>query len=380
MSGREVLVVSGEPLWPSVHGGRIRTARIAAELGKRLPVRVLAPEDGDPEADVAFSRLPPALPLRPFAAAVNAKPRMGQLLLDARRREALERSIGRNRPRAVLFAQSYLAAMVLGSETAAVVDFSDVEVRRMASLARQGTLRSRAVHGLEALKARRWEPAVAGRAALCTTPSQADAALLSDWGAAAVLVPHGADAAPPPSPSPDAGPVTFVASFGYGPNREAASFLLGQVWPRLRRAEPSLRLRLVGREAERWVGRQAAEAGVEVVSDPPSTEPFYREASLVVAPVEAGGGAQVKVSEALARGRVVVATPYSAASVPGEIGRGLVVAHGRDGMASAVLGMWREVDERHRREALVRAGRSVPTWEEACAPLVEALVGLPSRV
>lgn len=378
MTPGEMLVVSGEPLWPSTHGGRIRTARLAGEIGRRLPIRVVAPVEGEPEIDAPVTPLPPPLPLSRLRLVVDARPRLGQVLLDHRRREVLARAVRDHRPRAVLFAQSYLAAMVPGLGVSTVIDLHDLEVRRMASLAGHGTARGRAAHAVELLKARRWEPAVARRAALCSTPSDVDATVLSSWGSAVVLVPHGSDAAPLGA-SPSRGPVTYVASFGYGPNLHAARWVLHELWPRLREAEPSLGLRLVGRDADRYLSTRARDGRVEVVSDPSDVDTFYREASVVLAPVRAGGGAQVKVTEALARGRVVVATPFSTASAPGPARVGVVEADRPHEFAAAVLRLWRDREERHRLEGSLRERRTVPTWEDACAPLLAALEGMLSR-
>lgn len=366
----DVLVVSGEPLWPSSHGGRIRTARIVQELDRRLSVRVLAPMETPPPFDVALDPLPDEVPAGRASAALRLTPRLGLALLGPRRTAVLHDVVARYQPRIVLFAHAYLAESAGALGVPVVVDFADIEVRRMASLSRLGPgARSRAGHGIEALKARRWEPRLAGRARVAAATCPADVALLRAWGARAVLVPNGADRFEA-SPSPAGGPVTFVAGFGYGPNLDAARFLLESVWPRLHRAEPALRLRLVGRHAGR---RLPCPEGVEVVPDPGSVERFYDEASLVVAPVRAGGGTQLKVTEALARGRVVVATPFSARAAPPAAGAAVVVADGPDRFADCTLRLWRDTGERGGREAALVARRPVPTWDQACAPLVEAL-------
>jgi hypothetical protein len=377
MSGGEIFFVSGEPLWPSTHGGRIRGARVVEEIARRLPVRVVAPLDCEPELAAPFAELPAALPPPRLAAIARLTPQLGQVLFDRRRQAVLAELVARHRPRVLLFAQGYLAAMVpaVGSDT--VVDFMDVEVRRRASLAGQGGVTARVVHRWESTKARRWEPAVARRCLFCTASTDAEATLLSSWGAKALLVPHGADVFAP-TPSPAQGPVTYVASFGYGPNQEGARFVVDELWPRLRSAEPGLRLRLVGRQADRVLGQIAARPGIEVVGDPDSVEPYYREASVILAPVEAGGGGQLKVTEALARGRIVVASPYSARSAPREARGAVVICASPDEYAARVLHLWRHPQERHEREAALVQLRPVPTWEETCAPLVEELAAVSS--
>lgn len=359
----DVLFVSGEPLWPSTHGGRIRAARIVEQLARKLEVRVVAPVEGDPPQDVAVDPLPPPTPAGPW----TLRPRLGHALLGPQRRAAVTRAVERRRPRFVMFAHSYLAAMAPDVGVPIVVDFADVEVRRRASLARFGAPRSRAANVVEAIKARRWEPRVARRAHQCTAASESDWATLARWGARAGLVPNGADPYEP-YPSPAEGPVTFFASFGYPPNDQAAAFLVNEVWPLVRAAEPAIRLRLVGRHAPADAG-----LGAETVADPVDVDSFYRQASLVLAPVRAGGGSQLKVTEALGRRRLVVATPYSARSAPAAATAGVVVADGAAEFTVAILRLWRDRDARWERERQLSARPVIPTWEDVCAPLVEAL-------
>src|SRR5687767_12086878 len=60
----KVLIVSVEPPWPSQHGGRIRTARIAEALSRRMDVLVAFPNHGRMAADspVPVKALPWAAP------------------------------------------------------------------------------------------------------------------------------------------------------------------------------------------------------------------------------------------------------------------------------------------------------------------------------
>ena len=372
----DVLFVAGEPPWPSCHGGRLRAARLAQALGQHLEVRVAAPAGAPPPPSVGFDELPDEVGDARLRAIASPRPRLGRAALGPRRSQALEDLARRHRPRVVLFARSYLAACAphLGLPTA--VDFADVECRRMPSLAGHGPPRRRLALAWEAAKARRWERAVARHAAVVAAPTPGDVGLLSRWGATAVLVPHGADPCPL-TLSPAQGPVVFAASFAYLPNRDAARWLVDRVWPVLRRLEPALRLRLVGWRAGDALGWTGAHGGVEVVADPASMDEHYRQAALVVAPVASGGGAQLKITEALARHRVVVATSFSARSAPpGSPPGALAVADDPSAFATAVVRLWRSAGDRWARERALAGRQVVPTWDEACAPFAAALARL----
>jgi glycosyltransferase involved in cell wall biosynthesis len=97
----------------------------------------------------------------------------------------------------------------------------------------------------------------------------------------------------------------------------------------------------------------------------------FAEASMLLAPVDEGGGTQLKVVEALAHGRVVVATTYSAASAPPAARDACIATVDADDMADAIVRLLDDVDDRHRRERAVHG--VVPSWTDVVAPLIEAL-------
>jgi hypothetical protein len=158
----EVLVVAGEPM----SEGDGRTTALVAALSARCSVRVLAPGDGLPDEE----------PVARLVAWLSPQSRVGRALLGPLRSRALLQALADHRPRAVVFVGSHLAA---ASPTIDVPIFVD-----MPTLAVRGK-------GLEALKARWWEPVEARRAVAVSSPSAADVELLMSWGARAVLVPDG---------------------------------------------------------------------------------------------------------------------------------------------------------------------------------------------
>lgn len=143
--------------------------------------------------------------------------------------------------------------------------------------------------------------------------SDADAkALAAQYGLGNLAVQENAVNVPRVRPEPPAAPLAFlfIGALGYYPNEDAVWFLLDEVLPALRAtgcedflllvagggARPALRLRM------------AVEDHVSYVEAPPSVEPLYVRAHVALVPIRAGGGTRVKILEAFAQGRPVVAT------------------------------------------------------------------------
>jgi len=375
--------LAGTPLWPTIDGGRVRTAALVKELSRHFPVALIRPVDRtakDGSEPMAHAPVPEVL-FTPSHRAGSARffssprPRVGLSVIDRRTRREVRRLIEGLAPRSVLFAHSYLAAVVTTPpDVADVVDFANVEVERFQSLARAARGHHRASAAWEGLKARRWEPHVARKAALCVAVRRDHEHVLRSWGGEPVLVPNASDVPQDATPSPPNGPVVYVASAGYRPNVEAGARLIRDIWPRVVAHLPDARLQIIGSESDgvyRWaVGR----VGVDVVGQVDDVAPYFERAALAVLPVEEGSGTQLKAAQALAHARVLVATPHSAASIPDEPRQQCDVADTSEKFASAVVRLLENVDVRHNREAHLRATRdSLPTWETACRPLVERL-------
>ncbi len=120
--------------------------------------------------------------------------------------------------------------------------------------------------------------------------------------------------------------VLFVGNLGYAPNRQGVERFIVSVWPAVRREVPTSVLRLVGRalcerDRERW----SEVPGVEVVGYADDLEPHYAASMVVVAPVYWGGGTPIKVLEALAYARPVVAAPHACDAFEGTLHDGVEV-------------------------------------------------------
>jgi glycosyltransferase involved in cell wall biosynthesis len=89
--------------------------------------------------------------------------------------------------------------------------------------------------------------------------------------------------------------------------------------------------------------------------------PYLDRAAVVAVPVRSGGGMRLKVLEALAAGKAVVASPVAVEGLdlPGD--SPLVVASGDDTFADEVLRLLRDPDAR------ARLGRKARCWASAHA-------------
>jgi polysaccharide biosynthesis protein PslH len=145
----------------------------------------------------------------------------------------------------------------------------------------------------------------------------------------------------------------FVGNFRHTPNVEAAIRLGHDIWPLVRARHPHARLALVGDNPPAAVA-DLRQAEIDVVGGVPQVEPWLERAALCVAPLREGGGMRVKVLEALAAGKAVVASPLAVAGLAVKDGRELLVATSDEDFANAIV---RVLDDVTLRRSLAAAAR-----------------------
>lgn len=108
--------------------------------------------------------------------------------------------------------------------------------------------------------------------------------------------------------------VVFVGGYSHTPNIDAAIRLMTSIMPRARARVPGLELVIVGDNPSAEM-RAAAGDHDEITGPVPAVAPYLDRASLVVLPIRLGGGMRVKLLEALAAGKAVVASPVASAGL-----------------------------------------------------------------
>jgi polysaccharide biosynthesis protein PslH len=168
------------------------------------------------------------------------------------------------------------------------------------------------------------------------TVSEFDASALRELaGPHFTAVPIGIDLDTPADSLPDAAypkdaqafDVVYSGSMGWYPNQDAVMYFAREVFPHVRAALPGARFLVVGRDPPASIRRLATTIpGVIVTGSVPDVRPFLAGASVVVAPTRIGSGTKVKVLEAMAMGKAVVATPEASEGLTAVPGTEILVA------------------------------------------------------
>jgi glycosyltransferase involved in cell wall biosynthesis len=188
----------------------------------------------------------------------------------------------------------------------------------------------------------RWEELATYRGAngvyLC---SVADERRLLDEapGVRTAVIPNAANieyyAPRPTDPPADGRTVVFFGLLSYVPNVDGVTHFVKDIWPRIARAHPEARLKIIGGGPPASL-LELAGPRIELTGFVPDLRPHLAAASAVVAPLRLGGGTRLKIVEAMAMGKAIVSTTLGAEGIEAAPGRDLFIEDRPEAFADAV--------------------------------------------
>jgi polysaccharide biosynthesis protein PslH len=193
------------------------------------------------------------------------------------------------------------------------------------------------------------------------------------------LIPVRTDVPRQPLSAVGSGPpsIVFIGNFMHPPNVDAALRLITQIFPVVARRHPGLLLYVVGDGPPADIRRCRSEQ-VVVTGRVPDVTPYLDRAAVVAVPIRFGGGIRIKVLEALAAGKAVVASSRALEGLNVVDGEHVVIAETDREFADALGKMLSDEDLRTAIAARARAwARANAGWEksiEAYEALYESLL------
>lgn len=370
----KILFVSPFLPEPPDEGGRRRVSHLLRELASRHEVRLVAfqrageaaPATGPvPTVAVSFTEIPPSFGRRlrrffsplPDLAAKHRRPEL---------RAALVAEVENHRPDLIWVEESPLAVNLPAFRIPVVIDEQNIE----SNLWKAGCdWRDR----FELNRLRQYETAVWNRSAGVAAVSAEDEAAIKARAprTPTVILENGVDTAHfQPGRTPD-GPVLLAGTLHHPPNREAIEWFLAELWPKLRERRPGTTALIAGKYTEELRG--TLPAGVTAGGYFADIRDAYRQSSLLLVPLQRGGGSRLKILEAWAAGLPVVSTATGAAGLRGAAEH-CRLADQPEKLVDAVLGL---LDHRAESEALAARARDHAVreydWSKTLAPVHDFL-------
>jgi glycosyltransferase involved in cell wall biosynthesis len=237
-----------------------------------------------------------------------------------------------------------------------VVDVDDLEsIFAMRNLRISPWYRSKPLHYIESAKLYFYErslPRWYWRLVVC---KEEDRGFFGSYRRKVFVVPNGVVECPVSPPTKERpGNVLFIGLMDMDPNIDAVMFFARSVLPRLRALIPETCFHVVGKDPPVIVRTLHDGVSCLIHGLAPDLTPFYESASVVVAPIRQGSGTRLKVLEALAWGKAMVATTTAIEGLDLRPGVDLEIADDPEALARTCTRLLRDPAARHR---LGEAGR-----------------------
>ncbi len=238
---------------------------------------------------------------------------------------------------------------------------------------------------LEGRRLERVESEVVAEVALNITCSDLDSDRLRAIAPTArcAAVPNGVDIEffKPQGTPTRANSLIFVGTMSWYPNIDAVMYLMREILPLVRAVRPTATLDIVGANAPSDVrALAAATPGVTLHGFVPELRPLLDSAAVYVCPIRDGGGTKLKVLDAFAMEKCLVAHPIACEGIDVTDGRNVVFAQTPVQFRDRILEL---LDDEPRRRTLGRNARELAcakySFDAIGSQLAELLADLPDR-
>lgn len=122
--------------------------------------------------------------------------------------------------------------------------------------------------------------------------------------------------------------LVFMGTLSWYPNREAVLFIANELWPKLKESIPDIRFDIIGANPPKQLLDLACTDDHFVVhgfvDDP---RPLISAAAVFICPIRDGGGTKLKILDAFAMGKAVVANPVACEGINVDNGNNVIFAN-----------------------------------------------------
>lgn len=131
--------------------------------------------------------------------------------------------------------------------------------------------------------------------------------------------------------------ILFLGSYNYKPNIQSAEFLVDKIFPLVRKKIPDVNLIIAGKDPHRLSFCKKDLKGVKIIGFVDDLDKLYSSIKIVCCPIFSGGGTRIKIIEAAAYGKPVVATKIAAEGLNLEDDKEIFIHDDKDSFANRCI-------------------------------------------
>jgi polysaccharide biosynthesis protein PslH len=168
--------------------------------------------------------------------------------------------------------------------------------------------------------------------------------------------------------------IGFFGAFNWAANVDAVHYFVRDILPLIQLRRPQVKFLLAGRSAPPSIQALASHPAIEFMGEVEDMFSLARRVAVMVAPLRIGAGTRLKILEALAWGKPVVATSIGVEGIEFTPGKELLVADQSELFAQTVVKLLADpLKQRHLAQAGRQRVESMYTVQRSVDRLLEAL-------
>lgn len=125
--------------------------------------------------------------------------------------------------------------------------------------------------------------------------------------------------------TPEANSLFFIGSLDWLPNLEGLQWFIQEVWPALLERMPALQLYIAGRNIPQN-HQQLMAKNIKILGEVPDAKAYMNSKKMMIVPLFSGSGMRVKIIEAMALGKPIIATTLAAEGIAYQKDKELIIA------------------------------------------------------
>lgn len=150
--------------------------------------------------------------------------------------------------------------------------------------------------------------------------------------------------------------LVFAGNLSWYPNAAAMLFFADKVWPGLKAAIPEVTMDVIGANPPTALSAVAVrDKNFRVHGFVPDVRPYISSAALYVCPIKDGGGTKLKILDALAMGKPIVAHPIACEGISVRDGHDVIFAQEAGDFVHSIVALLRNPQRRKQMSANARS-------------------------
>lgn len=130
--------------------------------------------------------------------------------------------------------------------------------------------------------------------------------------------------------------VFHIGAMDWRPNADGINWFLKNIWTKVSEKNSSIKLYLAGRNMPEWL-LQLKMKNVVIEGEVADSHQFINSKSIMIVPLNSGGGMRVKIIEGMAFGKTIISTAVGAEGIEYENEKNILIANTEEEFVEAIL-------------------------------------------